>query len=202
MPEKEYEELKKDLLKILRNMSSLIDLRNGYEMNHSQEVAKYAVLIAKEMGLSDEEIEDINYAALLHDIGKLEIKEGILTKPDAFSDMDWKILADYPKKGAEAISNVDILKKCEPLILYHRQWYKDGMESYPTKVEGEDIPLGARIISVAEAYQAMISARPYRKALPKELVISEMKKRAGIQFCPKVIDAFLKVIEKEEKGGL
>ncbi len=207
MPKKnEYEELKKDFLKMLGNMSSLIDLRNGYEMNHSQNVAKYAVLIAKEFGLSDEQIEDINYAALLHDIGKLEIKEGILTKPDGLTDMDWKIIADYPKKGAEAISNVDILKRCEPLILYHRQCYKDRTmgypTGYPTEVEGEEIPLGARIISVAESYQAMISERPYRKALPKELVISEIKRKAGVQFCPRVVDAFLKVIEKEEKREL
>ncbi|MBU0709339.1 MAG: HD domain-containing protein [Candidatus Omnitrophica bacterium] len=199
MSEQEYEKLKENFLQILKALSSLIDLRNGYEINHSENVAKYAVLTAKELGLPDDQIEDINYAALLHDIGKLEIKEGLLTKPTTLSDLEWNLVISYPGRSARAISSVEILKRCVPLILYHRHWFKNGTKSYPRGTEGEEIPLGAYIISAAEAYEAMISDRPYRKAIPKELVISEIKKKAGTQFYPKVVDAFLRVLEKETK---
>jgi len=190
-----YESIKKDQISIIRALASTVDAKDHYTLGHSQKVSEFSVLISEELGLSEREIEIIKYAGLLHDIGKIAIPDDIIKKPSKFSDQDFEIAKKHPVIGSKIIKEIESLAPMVPIVLYHHERF-DG-KGYPDGLKGEDIPLGARIVHVADAYDTMVSARAYRDMLPPELAISELRKNAGTQFDPKIVDAFITSLRKK-----
>jgi len=163
-----------------------------------KDIAEYSVEIAKKLGLSDNDIENIRKAALLHDIGKLCVPDHILMKPGKLSEEEMEVIKKHPSNGAKIIESVEPLKHIREIIKYHQAWF-DG-SGYPDGLRGEEIPLGARIVAVADAFGAMTTDRPYRKALTMEQAVKELKKDAGTQFDPHLVEIFISILE--EKGIL
>lgn len=190
-----YESIKKDQISIIRALASTVDAKDHYTLGHSQKVSEFAVLISEELGLSEREIEIIKYAGLLHDIGKIAIPDDIIKKPSRFNEQDFETAKKHPSIGAKIIKEIESLAPIVPIVLYHHERF-DG-KGYPDGLKGEDIPLGARIVHVADAYDTMVSARAYRDMLPPELAISELRKNAGTQFDPKIVDAFITSLRKK-----
>ncbi len=182
----------------IRTMGALvgtIEAKDQYTRGHSDRVTKYAGTITKELNLSENEQEFIRYACELHDIGKIGIRDYILTKSEALTKEEWNEIKLHPITAANILKPLEFLDEGISFIRHHHERY-DG-KGYPYGLKMEDIPLGARIISVADAFDAMTSDRPYRKTKSMEEAIGELKKHAGTQFDPKIVEAFLKVLEKK-----
>jgi len=173
-----------------------IDAKDTYTNGHSKRVAIYTRHIAEEMGYTGEELDRIYYIALLHDCGKIGVPDNILMKPGKLTDEEFEIIKSHTVRGGEILSNFKSLKDAGEGALYHHERY-DG-KGYPKKLSGEDIPLIARIICVADSFDAMNSNRVYRKKLTREYIISEIEKDKGLQFDPKIADIMLRLL-KERK---
>ncbi len=181
---------------------ALVALADGKETSgegHSRRVAEYALIAATGLSLSKEEKQVIEYAAILHDIGKLGVPEGILNKADKLSDEEWSVLQKHPVTGWELLCDIPFLKEASELILYHHEWY-DGT-GYPQGLKGEDIPLGARIISVADSFDNMTTEHSYRPALSRREAFSELHKCIGSQFCPVAVKAFTSSFVRSRLSG-
>lgn len=173
-----------------------IDAKDSYTKGHSKRVAVYTSLIAKEMGYSGEDLDKIYYIALLHDCGKIGVPDNILGKPGKLTEEEFEIIKSHTVRGGEILSNFKSLEHAGDGALYHHERY-DG-KGYPKGLKGEEIPLIARMICVADSFDAMNSCRVYRKNLSREYIINELETNKGTQFDPKIVDIFLKLI-KEEK---
>jgi HD-GYP domain-containing protein (c-di-GMP phosphodiesterase class II) len=183
-----------DTLAMARSVVSLIGFRDHYTSSHSARVANYARAIAGEMGLGEEEIETIGFAALLHDIGKMGIPDHILLKPDKLSEEELAWIQRYPEWGWMTLRHVDGFQKAAVIVL-HQHEHLDG-SGYPNQLKGEEIPLGSRIITVAETYDALTTDRPYRTALGHAEALAEIMRCSGVQFDPTVVKAFQAVLER------
>ncbi len=184
-----YESMKKDQINIIRALASTVDAKDHYTLGHSQKVSEYSVRIAEELKFSERDIETIKYAALLHDIGKIAIPDDIIKKPSRLTAAEFEIVKNHPAIGAKIIKEMESLAPMVPIILHHHERF-DG-SGYPNGLKGEQIPIGARIVHVADAYDTMVSARAYRDMLPPQLAISELRKNAGSQFDPTIVDLFI-----------
>jgi diguanylate cyclase (GGDEF)-like protein/putative nucleotidyltransferase with HDIG domain len=189
---REISTLNEDLLLAL---SHVVDLRDPFVYGHSQHVTRYSVKVAEELNLPEERIDLIRKASLLHDIGKLGVSENILFKPGSLTAEEYEAVKQHTVLGAEIIDSVHSLRPLTPIVRHHHERY-DG-RGYPDGLKGQDIPLEARIICLSDSLEAMASDRPYRKALQFEEILQELHDNAGTQFDPAVVDAFLKVLEKE-----
>ena len=154
----------------------------------SDMIASLATGIGLEMGLSREEIQRIRIAALLHDLGKIAVPEEILDKPARLSDAEWQAIGEHPRVGQIILEQASSLREAIPVVLHHHERYNGG--GYPHGLRGNEIPLGARIVSVADAYHAMVHDRPYKSALTHEEALAELRQHAGTQFDPTVVDVF------------
>ena len=168
--------------------------KNEREKRHSVEVAKWAKEIGVSMGLSVQKVKEIELAGLLHDIGKIAIKEDILNKPGKLTQEEYDEIKRHPESGYHILKSVDEYSSLAQCVLEHHERF-DG-KGYPKGIKGSQISLIARIISVADAFEAMIAQRPYRKSLTEEMAIEEIKKNANTQFDPEVVTAFLKIFDK------
>lgn len=176
-----------------------LQARDPYTAEHSERVADLSGKIARKLGLPENEVERIVAAARIHDIGKVGIPDSILLKPGPLTPQEWEIMKKHPVIGAEIIKGMEIYDNCVDIVKYeHERWDGSG---YPEGLKGEEIPLGARIVAAADVYDALTSDRPYRKALPKEEAIAELKRMRGVKLDPRVVDALLEVLEEEEKEG-
>jgi putative nucleotidyltransferase with HDIG domain len=189
-----YSSLEDTYLRTVMALTSAVDARDHYTKTHSEHVTEYAVAIAKEMGFSDKDIEELKQACQLHDLGKIGVHDFILTKPGKLTPDEWDEIKLHTLKSAEILRPLLFLDGVIELVEQHHERY-DG-KGYPFGIKGENIRLGARIMAVADSFDAMITERPYRKAFTKEEAIEELKKCSGTQFDPKVVEAFLKVLEK------
>ncbi len=176
-------------------LSSASDLRDPYVHGHALQVVRYAVLIAEELGLSPERIQQLQHAGLLHDIGKIGIPETILFKPAKLTHAESVLMKQHAVWGAALVQKMHSLQHLAPLIRYHHEHYNG--QGYPARLAGEAIPLEARILSVADAVEVMASDRPYRKALSPPAILGELQKHAGAQFDPVVVAAFMKVVQAQ-----
>ncbi|MCM8791809.1 MAG: HD domain-containing protein [Candidatus Omnitrophica bacterium] len=190
-----YENLRTTYMRTIKALAQAIDMRDHYTHKHSENVAHYAVKIAEAMNLSAHDIEIIRGACELHDIGKIGIYDEILSKEKPLTEKEKEEIKLHSLKGAQILEPLNFLEEIILLVRQHHENY-DGT-GYPDRHKGEEIPLGARIIRVADAYDAMTSARAYRKIpLSKEEAIEEIKRNSGTQFDPKVVEVFLKIVDK------
>lgn len=181
-------------IEMIETLARAIDAKDPYTKGHSDRVANYASAIARELSLPEEKIFEIRHMGLLHDIGKIGVKEGILTKQGALSFAEFDVIKMHPLIGERIISPIKIFKNSVPMVLYHHERF-DG-NGYLEGLKGEDIPLGARILTVADAFDAMVSQRPYRNAIDKEQALRELGKEAGQHFDPRIVKAFTKILTK------
>jgi HD-GYP domain-containing protein (c-di-GMP phosphodiesterase class II) len=190
-----YNTLQTSYLHTIVGLANALEARDASLSGHSTKVLQHSLNIGQKLGLSTRELDDIRNAAMLHDIGKIGIRDAILLKPGKLDDSEWRILRTHPEVGGRIISPVRHLARCVPLILHHHERW-DGT-GYPSGLAGVEIPLGARIIAVADAYDAMCSHRAYRNALGHEFAINELKRVAGSQLDPDLVAVFLEVVEVE-----
>ena len=188
----EISELNQELLETL---SVVVDLRDPYVLGHSRQVTRYAVQLARKMGLDDHRVEMIHKSGLVHDIGKLGISENILLKPGKLSKNEYDIVKEHVNLSAEILNTSKSLSTLIPYVRHHHERY-DG-SGYPDHLKGEEIPLEARILSVADAVEAMASDRPYRRAHNLKQIIDELQKNAGTQFDPTVVQAFIQLARSQ-----
>ncbi|QNB46768.1 HD domain-containing protein [Thermanaerosceptrum fracticalcis] len=177
------------------SINSLVDsinAKDNYTRDHSVNVAYYSTLIAEELGFSASEIRILGALAKLHDIGKIGIRDDILSRPGKLSKEEYEIIKLHPVIGAQILSNIKEAQKYLSIVRNHHERF-DG-EGYPDGLRGEEIPLMARIVAVADTFDAMTTNRPYRGALPVEAALKELEKNKGSQFDPQVVDAFIKVM--------
>ncbi len=174
-------------------VDAAVDAKDHYTYGHSKKVAQSAIALAEALDLPPPKIATIRATAMLHDIGKIGIPDGTLTKPDRLTDEEWKLLKTHPQMGAQIIRHVPDLANCVPGIQHHHEHW-DGT-GYPSGLSGENIPLDARIIAIADAYAAMTSIRPYRKAMSPQNAIEELRRSAGTQLDPKLTELFVTVTE-------
>jgi putative nucleotidyltransferase with HDIG domain len=193
-----YESMKRDQISIIRALSSTVDAKDHFTLGHSQKVSEYSLKIAEVLGLPEREVENIKYAALLHDIGKIAIPDEIIKKPTKLTAEEFDLVRKHPVIGSKIIKEIESLAPMVPIILHHHERF-DG-KGYPDGLKGEAIPIGARIVHVTDAYDTMVSARAYRDMIPPELAVSELRKNAGTQFDPAVIEAFITILRKNSVG--
>jgi HD-GYP domain-containing protein (c-di-GMP phosphodiesterase class II) len=145
------------------------------------------------MNADPEQVELIRLAGSLHDLGKLAIPDEILSKPAELADPEWRVVAEHPKIGQVVLEQAGALRDAATIVLHHHEWY-DG-RGYPHGLSGEEIPIGARIVSIADAYEAMIAGRPYRPAISHAEALAELQRHGGVQFDPELVAAFIGLFE-------
>jgi diguanylate cyclase (GGDEF)-like protein/putative nucleotidyltransferase with HDIG domain len=179
----------------MESLSATVDARDAYTAGHSRRVQQLALAIGRELELSHAELELLGYAALFHDIGKLGIPDAILLKPGNLNPAEWVVMASHAAEGASIINRLGFLSDAVPAIRHHHERF-DG-SGYPDRLAGDDIPLGARIIHVADAYDSMLTTRVYRPARPADAALTELRANAGTQFCPRCVGALDAIVTAE-----
>jgi HD-GYP domain-containing protein (c-di-GMP phosphodiesterase class II) len=172
-------------------LANAIEVRDQYTRGHVERVTLYAVVIAKELETESQFVEDVRFGAILHDIGKIHVRESVLRKKTALTDKEWAELTRHPVTGAEMIKDIPYLMPAVPAVRYHHERW-DG-QGYPEGLAGQNIPLSARIVAVADAFDAMTTDRPYRLAMGEDLAYQEIVDQAGTHYDPDVVTAFQRV---------
>lgn len=175
-------------------LASAVDAKDAYTHGHSQRVARYASAVARELGFDAEEIERLELAAVLHDVGKIGVPESVLNKPGRLTPAEMSLMKTHPDRGADILSSIRAMRDVLPGVRHHHEWW-DGT-GYPDGLKGENIPLSARIILVADTFDAMTSTRPYRPGLPAVAAVDEIRRFAGSQFDPRVAESFARLVEE------
>lgn len=191
------QELSTAYIQTIRALAEAIDAKDHYTRGHSERVAVYASRMARRMNLRKELVERVYFSGLLHDVGKIGIPDAIITKPSRLSKEEYLEMQKHPEIGAKILEPVQFLKHIIPCVRHHHEWFDGSSSGYPMRLAGDQIPQPSRIIVVADTVEAMTSDRPYRKALPLEVVVRELHKYSGTQFDPTCVEAFLSLLEDE-----
>lgn len=194
--EKEKNNSEKLLVELTQALATTIDAKDKYTSGHSRRVADYSKMLAEALGKDKKTQQEIYLFALLHDIGKIGIPDGIINKRDRLTEEEYAEVKKHPEIGYEILKSITTLPNLKIGVRWHHE-RMDG-KGYPDGLKGEDIPEYARIISVADAYDAMTSNRSYRNALPQDVVRAEIKKQIGIQFAPEVAEKMLEIIDADK----
>lgn len=187
-------------MQTIMTIVNTIDAKDEYTKGHSQRVSEYAASLAEALGMSEEEVERIRYIGLLHDIGKIGVPDAILNKPGRLNTTEFSLMKQHTVVGGEILKDINSMEEVDIGAKYHHERY-DG-KGYPEGLKGEEIPVVARIIGIADAYDAMTSHRVYRKRLSDEAVCEELSRCAGTQFDPKMAEVFLKLIQEKKLKDL
>jgi diguanylate cyclase (GGDEF)-like protein len=187
-------------LSIIYALAATVDAKDHYTYGHSRKVSDYSVAIAEALDLPQDRIATIRAASLLHDIGKVGIPDSILSKEGPLTDEEWEPVKTHPKLGVEILRHIIDLVNCLPAILHHHEHY-DG-KGYPSGLKGDSIPLEGRILAIADAYDAMTSPRPYREQLSSQSALEELRRCAGSQFDPELVELFCTLIESATSSRL
>jgi GAF domain-containing protein len=190
-----FENTQRTYFETIRSLAQALEARDAYTKGHSERVMRYALRVASVLGIPEDERRIIGHASLLHDIGKIGIADAVLNKAMALTPEDRALIEKHPIYGDTIIGPLRFLDKVQGLVRHHHERY-DGT-GYPEKLKGTTIPRGARIIAVADSFDAMTSRRPYRAPLPLEVAADEIRRGAGTQFDPVVVTAFLELLENE-----
>ncbi len=188
-----FRELQRTYLSTVKALVSIIEAKDPYTKGHTERVADYTIALGHKMRFPKDALRDLAFGAVLHDIGKLVVYERVLNKPGRLTDDEWESMKQHPSIGAAIIENMEFLAGTAALVRHHHESY-DG-SGYPDGLEGENIPLGARVISVADSYDAMTTDRSYRKALSSEIALETLKQKAGTQYDAIVVEYFVELIE-------
>ncbi len=191
-----YEELQVSFYETVRSLSNALEAKDKYTRGHSDRVSHYAVGIGKQLGLDDETLRTLKFAAELHDIGKIAIKEAIIDKSGELTEEEYETVKKHPELGVEILQPIRFLKPVLPFILHHHERY-DG-SGYPNGMRQEDIPLGARILNLADAFDAMTTQRPYNKPMTLIEALEMCRKEGGVSFDPQCVDGLIRFLESEE----
>ncbi len=194
-----YADLRDDLVSFVRALSFALDAVDPYTHEHSVRVADYSVQVARQMGLHATEVETIRYAALVHDIGKIAQRPEVIRKPERLSEEERRLMMRHPEAGARIIGQIRALKDAAHMVRTHH-WRPDG-KGYPSGLSEADVPLGARIIHVCDAFDAMTSDRPYRQGLPMARALAELRRHAGSQFDREIVEALVALHEGGKAGA-
>jgi len=194
------QELEEAYISTLRVLAMAIDARDSYTLGHSERVALHSLMIGEEIGLKENELEELEIASLFHDVGKLKTPDAILLKSGSLDSIEYDEIRHHPEDGAEILRKVKPLQKYVDPVRHHHEYYNG--KGYPDGLDGDRIPLYAAIISIADTYDAMTSTRPYRKALSKAEAFKEMEKGAGKQFHPDLVKVFLRAMENGGQPSL
>ncbi len=186
------------ILSVIHALSETVDSKNYFSHNHSKRVTEYAMMIASALKMDAAETARLEVCALMHDIGKIAISDTILSKPGKLNAREWEIMKTHTQLGATMASRIPQLSSCAEGILHHHERY-DG-SGYPDGLKGEDIPLEARILAIADAVAAMTSERPYSETLTHEQAMEELKRYSGKQFDPYLVEQFISAYEKNTNG--
>jgi putative nucleotidyltransferase with HDIG domain len=197
-----HQELRTAYVQTIRALAEAVDAKDAYTRGHSERVGVYASKITREMGFPKEFIERVYIAGLLHDVGKIGVRDTVITKPDRLTPEEYEEIKQHPAIGAKILEPVDFLADVVPCVRHHHEWFDGSDKGYPDRLCGDSIPLPSRIILVADTVEAMTSDRPYRKALPLDVVYTELTKFSGSQFDPSCVDAFLRLLSREGEGFL
>jgi len=193
-----FEHLEAQFIETVMAMATAIEAKDRVTGGHTKRVALFAELIATHMGLSKLEVHDVRLSAILHDIGKIGIDDKVLKKDAALDSLEWEHMKQHPEMGWKILANVKCMKTISDGMRFHHE-RPDGL-GYPLKLKGEEIPMIARIISVADTFDAMTSNRPYRKGLDYEVAFEEIVRNKGTQFDEKVVDGFVRAFKMERMG--
>jgi putative nucleotidyltransferase with HDIG domain len=192
-----HSELRTAYVQTIRTLAEAVDAKDAYTRGHSERVGVYASKIAREVGLPRELIERVYIAGLLHDVGKIGIRDYVITKPDRLTPEEYEEIKRHPEIGAKILEPVTFLSDVVECVRHHHEWYDGSDKGYPDRLRGDRIPLPSRIILVADTVEAMTSDRPYRSGLPLESVVRELYKFSGSQFDPACVEACLRLLERE-----
>jgi len=193
-----YETIRSNFYQTVEALAEAIAKKDRYTGGHTKRVVHYSICIGKYMGLSTETLEQIRLGAVLHDIGKIGIEDAILKKKSPLDSEEWKIMQKHPEIGSDILRGVAGLTESQAGVRFHHERW-DGL-GYPSGMKGQEIPLIARVISVADTYDAMVSTRPYRKGLDPKVAYEEIIKHSGTQFDPRVVEAFKMAFSREKMG--
>ncbi len=191
--EQTRQDLEHSYVQTIESLAVALEAKDRYTSGHSQRVSRFAILIARSLGLPRDEVGIIGQVALLHDIGKIGMLDRILNKPTNLTPEERELVKAHPVIGSQILEPVRTFSEHIAGIKHHHEMY-DGT-GYPDRLRGLDIPIAARIVCLADAFDAMTSTRPYRVGLPLEFAMKEMQKMAGRQFCPDCVDAFVRVLK-------
>lgn len=189
-----YMDMRNVYVKTIEALAAAIDAKDSYTKGHSERVAKYAVAIARELRLPEDQVEVIQYVALLHDIGKIGVSDQVLNKPSRLTVREYEEMKKHPLVSASIVCQIKILCRAVDIVRHHHERY-DG-RGYPDGLQGEQIPLGARILAVADAFDAMMSDRQYKRAFSLEHAVEELRACAGSHFDPRVVECFVRIAGK------
>lgn len=178
-------------LSTVKSLVSAIDAKDEYTRHHSSRVTEFTLRIAGKMGFSEKELGDLELASLLHDVGKIAVPESILNKPGKLTEAEFALIREHPARGENILRPVIELKEIARVVRAHHERY-DGT-GYPDKLKGREIPLGARIMAIADAYDSITSERPYRKASSHRYAVKEIINCSGTQFDPEAVQNFLEI---------
>lgn len=187
------------LLKALKALMRALDAKDPYTCGHSHRVAALAMLMARELGLKPDEQYSLHLAALLHDIGKIGMPDSILNKSAGLKDYEFDIAKDHPVVGSQIIGEIEELSEVASAVRHHHERF-DG-SGYPDGLKGEAIPFFARILSIVDTYESLVSTRVYRKATDKDQALAEIRNYSGIQFDPELVKTFIKVMERVSQNS-
>jgi len=180
--------------------ASAVDSRDSYGYAHSRRVAEYTLMAANCFPFSPAKFQDIEFGALFHDIGKIGIDSSILCKPGPLTDIEWLVMHEHSRKGADIVGEIPFLHEAKDIVLYHHERY-DGT-GYPENLSGRNIPMGARLVAVADAFDTMTTDHSYRSAYSIDTAIKELIEGIGTQFCPVAVEAFVSSFKKRQTGLL
>ncbi|NCB91677.1 MAG: HD domain-containing protein [Clostridia bacterium] len=191
-----YQTLNDNYMEIITVMRTMVDARDEYTRGHSDRVAALSRKIGEKMGMSQQQLSQIHLAGLFHDIGKIGVPDGILLKPGKLTIDEYEIIKHHPQEGERILSALTLFKEIAPIVRSHHERV-DG-SGYPDHLKGEAIPLHARIIAVADAFDAMTSNRHYRRSMSIEMALDEIRQKKGTQFDEQAADAFLQIADEED----
>jgi len=189
------EKLEKAYMESIETLRYTVEAKDVYTRGHSDRVSEYSVLIGKHLGLSDDDLKTLKIGGLFHDVGKIGIPDSILLKAEKLTDDEYSEIKNHPTIGVHILSNATIFQDIIPIVKHHHERF-DG-HGYPGRLQGEDIPIFARIAAVADTFDAMTSRRSYRDALSLDIVKEEITKCSGTQFDPQIANVFLEILNNQ-----
>lgn len=190
------QEIQRAYLETIRMLAAAVEARDQYTGDHLERVTRYSLAIARNLGWTNERLNEVEMGAILHDIGKIGIRDAILRKTGALSTEEWEHMKTHPVIGAQILLGISFLEPVVPFVRHHHERF-DG-SGYPDRLAGEDIPIGGRLIAVADAFDAMTSTRPYRQALSVVDALAELRAASGSQLDPVVVGAFIRAYQRGE----